>query len=235
LDHSRSTAPVGLPDGPYVKLTVSDTGPGISAAVAERIFEPFFTTKDVGHGTGLGLSVVHGVVSRCGGLATFESLPGTGTSFFVYLPRVPADQQSVEEAPRPAPRGTGHVLFVDDEESIVQLGAQMLRDLGYKVTGETSSLRAFDLFTAGADRFDLVISDFAMPKMTGGEFIAKVRDVRPGIPAILISGFHDEAIPIDPAGGIDLVERVSKPFTRSDLAFAIRRALDRSNVTRPRD
>jgi CheY-like chemotaxis protein len=158
-----------------------------------------------------------------------------GTSFFVYLPRVPADQQSAEKPPQPAPRGTEHVLFVDDEESIVQLGSRMLRDLGYKVTGETSSLRAFDLFTAGADRFDLVISDFAMPKMTGGEFIAKVRDVRPGIPAILISGFHDEAIPIDPAGGIDLVERVSKPFTRSDLAFAIRRALDRSNVTRPRD
>ena len=235
LDHSRSTAPVGLPDGPYVKLTVSDTGPGISAAVAERIFEPFFTTKDVGHGTGLGLSVVHGVVSRCGGLATFESLPGTGTSFFVYLPRVPADQQSAEKAPRPAPCGTGHVLFVDDEESIVQLGARMLRDLGYVVTAETSSVRAFDLFTAGADRFDLVISDFAMPKMTGGEFIARLRKVRPDIPAILISGFHDEAIPIEPAGGIDLVERVSKPFTRSDLAFAIRRALDRSNVTRPRD
>jgi PAS domain S-box-containing protein len=235
LDHSRSASPVGLPDGPYVKLTVSDTGSGISAAVAERVFDPFFTTKDVGHGTGLGLSVVHGVVSRCGGLATFESLPGTGTSFFVYLPRVPAGQQSAEKALRPAPCGTGHVLFVDDEESIVQLGARMLRDLGYEVTAESSSLRAFDLFTADADGFDLVISDFAMPKMTGGEFITRVREVRPDIPAILISGFHDEAVPIDPAGGIDAIERVSKPFTRSDLAFAIRRALDRSNVTKHRD
>jgi PAS domain S-box-containing protein len=232
VDRSRSTAPVGLPDGPYVKLTVSDTGSGISAEVAERVFEPFFTTKDVGHGTGLGLSVVHGVVSRCGGLATFESLPGTGTSFYVYLPRVPADRRSAEEAPRPAPRGTGHVLFVDDEESIVQLGSRMLRDLGYVVTAETSSLRAFDLFTSGADSFDLVISDFTMPKMTGGEFIGKLREVRPDIPAILISGFHDEAIPVEQAGGIDWVERVKKPFTRSDLALAIRRALDRRNASR---
>ena len=232
LDHSRSTAPIGLPDGPYVKLTVSDTGSGISAAVAERIFEPFFTTKDVGRGTGLGLSVVHGVVSRCGGLATFESLPGMGTSFFVYLPRVPADQQSAEKPPQPAPRGTEHVLFVDDEESIVQLGSRMLRDLGYVVTTETSSPRAFDLFNAGAQRFDLVISDFTMPKMTGGEFIARLREVRPDIPAILISGFHEEAVPIEPAGGIDSVERVKKPFTRSDLAFAIRRALDRRKASR---
>ena len=232
LDHSRSTVPIGLPDGPSVKLTVSDTGSGIPAAVAERIFEPFFTTKDVGRGTGLGLSVVHGVVSRCGGLATFESLPGMGTSFFVYLPRVPADQQSAEKPPQPAPRGTEHVLFVDDEESIVQLGSRMLRDLGYVVTTETSSPRAFDLFNAGAQRFDLVISDFTMPKMTGGEFIARLREVRPDIPAILISGFHEEAVPIEPAGGIDSVERVKKPFTRSDLAFAIRRALDRRKASR---
>ncbi len=232
IDHSRSPAPIGLPDGPYVRLTVSDTGSGIPAAVAERVFEPFFTTKDVGRGTGLGLSVVHGVVSRCGGLATFESLPGTGTTFYVYLPQVPAERSSAEEALRPAPRGTEHVLFVDDEESIAQLGSRMLRDLGYNVTVETSSLAAFDLFTSQADSFDVVISDFTMPKMTGGEFIGKLRAVRPDIPAILISGFHDESIAIEPAGGIDLVERVRKPFTRSDLALAIRRALDRHNASR---
>ena len=231
LDRPCPPAPVGLPDGPYVKLTVSDSGPGIPAEIADRIFDPFFTTRDVGRGTGLGLSVVHGVVSRCGGLVTFESLPGTGTSFYVYLPRVPADQ--VPEVLRPPePCGTGQVLLVDDEESIVQLGSRMLQDLGYAVTAETSSLAAFELFKAKADRFDLLISDLTMPKMTGDELIGKVRKIRPDIPAILISGFHDEVSPADQAGGLDLTERVKKPFTRSDLAFAIQRVLDRRNAHR---
>jgi len=222
----RSTARVRLPGGPYVELIVSDTGPGIPAKIADRIFEPFFTTKDVGQGTGLGLAVVHGVVSRCGGAATFESVPGKGTSFYVYLPRVTADPHATAQAPGLSPRGAEHVLFVDDEEDIAKLGSRMLRGLGYRVTAKTSSLAALQLFQADPQAFDLVISDFAMPKMTGGELIAALRETRPDIPAILISGFHDDLLSPEQAKAMEFVEQVKKPFSRSDLALAIRRALD---------
>jgi len=232
VDPRRSAARVGLPRGPYVELTVSDTGPGIPPQIADRIFEPFFTTKDVGQGTGLGLAVVHGVVSRCGGAATFESLPGRGTTFYIYLPRVPADRPPTAEAPGLSPRGAEHVLFVDDEEDIAKLGSRMLEDLGYRVTAKTSSLAALQLFTAEPHAFDLVISDFAMPKMTGGELIGALREIRPDIPAILISGYHDELLSPEQAVRMELVEQVKKPFLRSDLALAIRKALDRRQASR---
>jgi PAS domain S-box-containing protein len=232
VDPRRSGARVGLPRGAYVELTVSDTGPGIPPQIADRVFEPFFTTKDVGQGTGLGLAVVHGVVSRCGGAATFESVPGRGTSFYIYLPRVPADRPPTAEAPGLSPRGAELVLFVDDEEDIAKLGSRMLEDLGYRVTAKTSSLAALQLFTEGPHAFDLVISDFAMPKMTGGELISALREIRPDIPAILISGFHDELLSPEQAMRMELVEQVKKPFLRSDLALAIRRALDRRQASR---
>lgn len=234
LDHSHSS----LPAGSYVKLTVSDTGPGIPAETADRVFEPLYTTKAAGQGTGLGLAMVHGVVASCGGSVTFESTPGKGTSFFVYLPRVTAAPEPAAKAPGPAPGGNERILFVDDEEDIAKLGVRMLQDLGYGVVSRTSSLAALELFTADPYAFDLVISDLTMPKMTGQQFIGKLRDLRPDIPAILISGFHDAAVPAEQASGVPPVECVKKPFSRSDLALAIRRALDRrSAATRsaPRD
>ena len=231
-DPARAPARVTLSSGPYVELTVSDTGPGIPVQIADRVFEPFFTTKDVGQGTGLGLAVVHGVVSRCGGAATFESVPGKGTSFYIYLPRVPADQPATAESPALMPRGAERVLFVDDEEDIVKLGSRMLEDLGYKVTERTSSLAALQLFLENPYAFDVVISDFAMPKMTGGEFISELRKIRPHIPAILVSGFHDELLSPEQAGGMESVEQVHKPFSRPALATAIRRALDRRPASR---
>jgi CheY-like chemotaxis protein len=213
-----------------VKLTVSDTGTGISAEIAERVFEPFFTTKEVGRGTGLGLSMVHGAVSRCGGLVTFESQPGRGTSFYVYLPRVEAGQPPAEQPLPPAPRGAERILLVDDEQSVVELSSRILEELGYVITTEISSPAALDRFASKPDSFDLVISDVTMPRMTGGELVAKIKAIRPDIPAILISGFHDEPAPTEEGGAVDIVERVKKPFTRSDLALAIRRALDRRSA-----
>jgi len=226
LDPSRST----LPPGSYVKLTVSDTGPGIPAHLANRVFEPFFTTKEAGKGTGLGLAVVHGVVTNCGGSVSFESTPGQGTSFFVYLPRLEAGRIAGERAPGPAPGGRERILFVDDEEDIVLLATRMLRDLGYTVVSQTSSVESLRIFLADPQAFDLLISDFTMPKMMGEELISKVRAVRPDIPAILISGFHDAAVSRGGAPGAALVECVEKPFSRSDLALAVRRALDRRNA-----
>lgn len=223
LDPSSST----LPAGSYVKLTVSDTGPGIPAQLADRVFEPFFTTKEAGKGTGLGLAVVHGVVTNCGGSVSFESTPGKGTSFYVYLPCAAAVRVAAEEAPGPAPGGSERILLVDDEEDIVKLVTHILLDLGYAVMSKTSSLETLRIFISDPHAFDLVISDSTMPKMMGEELIGKLRAVRPDIPAILISGFHDAAVSPEGAKGLALVERLNKPLSRSALALAVRRALDR--------
>lgn len=226
LDPFRSS----LPAGSYVKLTVSDTGSGVPAQIADRIFEPFFTTKEIGGGTGLGLAVVHGVVTKCGGSVSFESTPGKGTSFYVYLPCATAASMATESGPGRAPRGNERILLVDDEEDIVKLGARLLEDLGYAVVSKTSSEAALQLFTVDPHAFDLVISDYAMPKMTGEEFIGRVRELRPDIPAILISGFYEAAVSPERDDEIPWVDCMKKPFSRSDLALAVRRAVGRRNA-----
>ena len=215
----------GLPDGPYLKLTVRDTGPGIPPDIAERVFDPFFTTKPAGTGTGLGLSVVHGIVATYGGLITFESRPAEGTRFVVFLPRMAAPEKTRIEASAPEAVSPQRILLVDDEAAIAQLGATMLRRLGHTVTSVTSSLDALRLFREEPDSFDLVVTDLTMPQMTGRQLIRRLREVRPNLPIILMSGFNDAA-----NGGEDSEERygtefVGKPFSRTVLAEAIRRLL----------
>lgn len=229
VGRSRSQAHAGIPEGSYVRLRVSDTGPGIPPKIAERIFEPFFTTKAPGQGTGLGLSVVHGIVTGYGGFIQFEHQQPRGTAFYVYLPRVTTEQPSQIPELRPSPRGTERVLFVDDEESIAQLGARMLQDLGYVVTAKTSSVEALNLFTSAPDLFDLVVTDFMMPHMTGGEFIVRLRQIRLDIPIILTSGFNEEVITPVESRTLGVSEYVKKPFTGAVLARAIRRVLDPVN------
>jgi PAS domain S-box-containing protein len=216
----------GLAAGRYVRLTVSDTGPGIPEAIAGKVFDPFFTTKEVGQGTGLGLAVVQSVARNCGGIATFDSSPGKGTTFYVYLPQVTPPPKTTEQTAPAVPRGSERILLVDDEPDIVKLGLHMLRDLGYAVTGRTSSLAALELFRKDPGAFDLVISDYTMPKMTGVQLIDKLRELQPDLPAIVISGFHDAVSASVTAGGAT-VEYVRKPFSRANLALVIRRALDR--------
>lgn len=221
-----SQAHGGIPEGSYVRLRVSDTGPGIPPKIAERIFEPFFTTKGCGRGTGLGLSVVHGIVTGYGGFIRFENQQPHGTAFFVYLPRVTADQPVVMPDSGPSPRGTERVLFVDDEEPIAQLGARLLQDLGYAATATTSSIEALHLFTSGPNLFDLVITDFMMPHMTGRELISKLRQVRADVPVILISGFSDAMSTSEESKKLGANEYIRKPFSAAILAQAIRRVLD---------
>ncbi len=215
-----------IPEGSYVRLAVSDTGPGIPTKIADRIFEPFFTTKAPGQGTGLGLSVVHGIVTGYGGFIRFENHQPTGTTFFVYLPRVTADRPSAARELGPAPRGAGRILFVDDEEPIALLGARILRDLGYQVTVTTSSVEALSLFAGALQEFDLVVTDFAMPKMNGGELISRLKQLRPDIAVILLSGFNEEVINSEQSRRLGVNEYVRKPFSSAELAHAIRRALD---------
>ncbi|MBW1798809.1 MAG: PAS domain S-box protein, partial [Deltaproteobacteria bacterium] len=157
--------------GSYLELTVRDTGIGMTPNVLKRIFDPYFTTKEKAHGTGLGLSVVHGIIKSNGGAITVESEPGRGTTFHVYLPRMEYSEKTANKmAASPykgIPSGHERILFIDDEQALVDIGKQMLEHLGYEVITRTSSIEALELFKAEPDGFDMVITDMTMPNMTG--------------------------------------------------------------------
>ncbi len=203
----------GLDPGRYVRMTIRDTGEGIDPVIVKRIFDPFFTTKKVGEGTGLGLSVVHGIVRNYGGKITVESRLGEGSSFSVYLPRIrDAREESPREAPRPNVGGQGRILLVDDEAMLASLTKEMLEDRGYTVAALTDGVAALEAFRADPDRFDLVITDQTMPEMTGLEFAASITAIRPEIPVILCTGFLDSAIE----------ERTAKAGVRAVAAKPVR-------------
>lgn len=214
--------------GSCVKLSVSDTGHGIDKALLKRIFDPYFTTKDQEEGTGLGLSVVHGIVKSHGGAITVQSKPGEGSTFNVYLPVTKSEtvreSDSGEEA-LPLPGGQERILFVDDESALVNMGKQMLERLGYKVDIQTSSTEALELFREKPDEFDLVITDMTMPHMTGEKLAKEIMKIRPEIPIILCTGYS-ERITEDRAKKMGIAEFAMKPLLVHDLAEAIRRALD---------
>ena len=216
--------PADLPDGSYVELTVADNGPGIAAEVRARIFDPFFTTKSREKGTGLGFSVVHGIVRRHQGAITVESEIGRGASFHVYLPRL------VGEAPEEIPesdssgRGTERILFVDDEEALVQLARQSLERLGYRVSSYTDPHLALDAFRSGPFDFDLAVSDVTMPGLDGKELARRLMAIRPDLPVVLISGYS-ELISREEAVDMGVRELVAKPFDTKELASVMRRCL----------
>ena len=216
-----------LPPGHYLELVVADTGTGIDARTMERIFDPFFTTKPGGEGTGMGLSVVHGIVSSMHGLITVESEVGKGSRFRIYAPRQEDLPAVPEDAERPIPTGTERVLFVDDEPEIVQLVAEMLRTLGYQPVTFTRSLDALQAFRDAPTRFDLVITDQIMPAMTGAELAKEIIGIRPGIPIVLCTGFSRTLSP-EQAAAVGVREFIMKPIVRRQLAETLRRALEPS-------
>ena len=221
-----------LQPGSYVRLTVRDTGHGMRPEVLERIFDPLFTTKERGAGTGLGLPVVLGIVKSHHGAIAVESEPGKGTTFSVYLPGVePGGGAAEEPAVAPAPRGRERILLIDDEADLVYAGAKMLRRLGYEVVASSSSVEALELFRAAPERFDLIITDQSMPKMTGVELAKSVLSLRPETPIILCTGFSldsEEGITVKQAQAIGIREVHLKPLERAEVAEAIRRVLDTS-------
>ena len=154
-----------LVPGQYLKLSVSDTGHGIDPSVMERIFEPFFTTKDRSEGTGMGLSVVHGIAKSCGGVVEVDTESGKGTTFHVFFPKTESEKPVQTEPASDLPTGEEHVFLVDDEKTMVDSVKAMLKHLGYKVTARTSSIEALEAFRAKSDGFDLVITDQTMPNM----------------------------------------------------------------------
>jgi len=210
----------------YLSLTVLDTGHGMDKPVRDRIFEPYFTTKRTGGGTGIGLSVVHGIVKSYGGAITVESEPGRGSIFQVFLPRYKGTmvREEHKEVALP-PRGTERILFVDDEPPLVNIGRRMLEGLGYEVVTSTSGIETLSTFRRQPENFDLVITDMTMPKMTGDRLAIELLGIRPGIPIILCTGFS-ERITGEKAKEIGIRKFVMKPLLMNDLAEAVREVLD---------
>jgi PAS domain S-box-containing protein len=213
-----------LAGGRYVRLRVRDTGSGIPAHVLERIFDPFFTTKEVGVGTGLGLSLVHGIVTDLGGGIDVESRPGQGAAFTVYLPwqGVVAAPETAAESIEPGAGET--ILLVDDEETLVRLGEEMIAGLGYEPVGFTSSAAALATFRESPQRFNAVLSDEAMPDMTGSELAREIRKIRPDIPIVLMSGYVTSALS-SRAREAGVLEVLSKPLVARDIARSLAGAL----------
>ncbi len=220
---ARSHAP--LCQGPYVCLSVHDTGHGMEPNVVERIFDPFFSTKGPGEGTGMGLAVAHGIVSNHGGAITVRSTPGRGTIFQIYLPRI--EKVAVENAPeeKSFPGGTERILFVDDEDAVLRFAKSALPRLGYEVVTCGSAFEALDRFKEAPGEIDLVITDQMMPKRTGMDLARDIHAVREALPIILFTGFSYQ-VTDEEAWQAGIREVVLKPIITTDLALAIRRALD---------
>jgi CheY-like chemotaxis protein len=211
--------------GECVRLSVSDTGCGMSAETVERIFEPFFTTKAAGHGTGLGLSVVHGIVRSHRGAIRVSSELNRGTTFEIFFPVYAESAASTANSNNATSILHGHgqrVLFVDDESALVLLGEHTLKRLGYEVTGETSVLKALKLFEQQPDQFDLVVTDQTMPGMTGLEFASRLHAVRPTLPVVLVSGYV-AALSTEQIRAAGVCEILNKPYSNETLAEVIHR------------
>jgi PAS domain S-box-containing protein len=222
--------PVPHPDlvpGDYIMLSVNDTGHGIPPETIKRIFDPYFTTKESGKGTGLGLAIVHGIVKRHGGAVTAQSEAGAGTTFRVYLPKVQGLMTEEDVESEDLPGGTEGLLFIDDEEPLADIMHTMLSDLGYRVTCMTRPVEALALFRENPSQFDLVITDYTMPGLTGADLVTLMRDVRRDMPIIMATGFS-ERMSDEKAKDLRLDAFLLKPLQRSELAQAVREVLDAS-------
>jgi PAS domain S-box-containing protein len=224
LDEEQAALYIGLKPGLHVALTVADTGQGIEPEMRDRIFEPFFTTKSLGKGTGMGLAVVHGIVTKLGGAITLESRPHEGSMFTVLLPALPGESYEYTAEQRYAVHGAGRVLVVDDEPSLLDVLAQMLRSLGYSTTCCATGTEALQLFRADPSQFDLVVTDQTMPKLTGAQLATELLSLRPDLPIILCTGYS-QIIPPEEAARLGICEYLYKPILKHDLAAAVRRAL----------
>jgi len=224
---------ISYPDlkvGAYLKLTVKDTGTGILRENIERIFEPYFTTKGKGEGTGLGLAVVHGIVKEHEGNIKAYSEMGKGTAFYVFLPlreeiRSPVHRESTE----PPPTGSETILFLDDEEDLVNIGKLTLEGLGYTVTGVTSVEKALEFFRSSKESYDIVITDKNMPKMTGFGFAREIRSISPDIPILLCTGFKEKEDE-EKSKDLRINAVITKPINKQEIAFAVRKALDKKTA-----
>jgi len=225
VDEDAASLYPELSAGHYLQLCVSDTGDGIGPEVINRVFDPYFTTKDVGKGTGMGLAVVHGIVKSHRGSISVESEPGKGATFKILFPAV---KKKIGDEPKNAqelPTGNERILFVDDEESMVNLNQQRLERLGYKVIPKTDPLEALEYFSANPDQIDLLITDMTMPKMTGDRLTREILKIRPDMPIIICTGYSSR-ISEDKVQELGIRRYIDKPIEMLTLAMSVREVLD---------
>jgi len=225
LSPGDTTAYPDLSPGPYVKMCISDNGCGMDQCTLDQIFEPYYTTKEKGVGTGMGLAVVHGIVKSHGGAISVCSEPDKGTTFEILFPKIDLEIEDKAEVIETLPTGNERIIFVDDEEVLVDLGKKILDHLGYKVTTSTSSVKALEIFRAHPDGFDLVITDMTMPGITGDQLAKEIKKIRPDIGVILCTGFS-ERINEEITMALGIQELLMKPIVMRDLARTVRKVLD---------
>jgi len=228
LDDLTAAQYEGLKAGAYAKLTVKDNGLGIDSRIMDRIFDPYFTTKDVDEGLGMGLAVVYGLLKKHRGVVRIKSKSGQGTTAEALFPLIDDSPEAELAEAAESPAGTERILFVDDEGSLVTLYKQMLEREGYQVVGQTSSPEALRQFQEEPDKFDLIVTDMAMPDMPGDRLAQEIIKIRSDIPIILCTG-HSDRVDEDQAGELGISAYVMKPLTRTDLLNTIRKMLDKVN------
>jgi len=210
----------------YLKITLSDTGTGIPCETINRIFDPYFTTKEFGKGSGMGLTVVHGIVKNHDGAITVNSQVGEGSTFTILFPVIDEAPDITTKKSVAIPHGTETILFVDDEKTITSMMQQTLEKLGYQVEAKLNPKEALDLFESKPAFFDLVITDMTMPQMTGAKLAEKLKEIRSDIPIILCTG-HSAIIDEEKAKQLGIDGFVMKPVSMSKIATAIRDVLDK--------
>jgi PAS domain S-box-containing protein len=227
VDSDMVNRHLDLKPGPYLRLTVADTGQGMDKEVMERIFDPFFTTKQPGEGTGMGLAVVHGIVKNHGGAITVYSEFGKGSTFNVFLPMIKEELKTEDTPSETIISGKERILLIDDEKIQIRSVQPMLERLGYRVVAETDPIEALDIFRLRPNEFDLVITDQTMPRMTGRELAEEILRIRPNIPIILCTGFS-EVIHEEEAKAMGIREFIMKPFSLNEMAGIIRKSLEKN-------
>jgi len=227
IDDAEAAGYTDLNAGSYLRLTIGDTGPGIAPDILNRIFDPYFTTKEKEKGTGLGLAVAHGIVKVHKGSIIVNNDPGKGAAFHVYLPRIEEEESmSGGEVPLESlPKGNEQILFIDDEQNIIEIARRILESLEYKVVARTSSIEALELFRKKPDEFDLVITDMTMPQMTGEKLAKEIMGIRPDIPVILCTGFSEQ-IDEKKSKEMGIKAFVMKPIVMREIADTVRYVLD---------
>lgn len=220
IDRQQKPPAHHIKPGEYAKLIVSDTGSGIPQDIIDKIFDPYFTTKEINKGTGMGLSIIHGIISDYGGTILVESEVGEGSAFHVFFPVIGQEKKTTLEEDADSPAGTGNILFVDDEEMLGEMFEAILGRLGYNVYVHTSSLDALESFRKDPGYFDAVITDQTMPEMTGAELARRVLEIRPDIPVILCTGYSSMADE-KAAKALGIKEFVIKPITKKKIAHLL--------------
>ena len=227
----KSVQPYNIPPGPYVKLSVTDTGMGMDEKTKERIFEPFFTTREMGRGSGLGLSIVYGIVRGHRGIIHVYSEKGHGTTFNLYFPAL-AEKGIPEPSDDPGPQfhGTGTILVVDDVEVVAAVTKGMLENLGYRVLTARSGAEGLEICRSVSSGIDLVLLDMIMPEMSGEETFERLKQIRPDVKVVLASGYslNGKAAGIMAKGCLAFLQ---KPFTTADLSRTVREVLDGKPVS----